>query len=82
LAQTDACLLLMDDRLGRREAERAGIPVVGVAAIIGQAQQRAPIPSARAMFRALLASDFRLGRELVEAPLERVEGQGGRGEGN
>ena len=51
-------LVLMDDRLGRREAKGLGITVAGTAAVIAMAARRRLIPSARSVFEQLLASDF------------------------
>jgi predicted nucleic acid-binding protein len=70
LARREPTLLLLDDRLARREARRAGLEIVGVAAIIGMAEQRGLIPSARAVFATLLQSDFRIGVGIIEAVLE------------
>jgi len=65
-------LVLMDDRLGRREAHACGLTVVGTAGIIGIAQTRGIIPSARDIFDALLKSDFRIAPDVIRAVLERV----------
>jgi len=35
LARSEPTLLLLDHRLARREARRAGLQIIGVAAIIG-----------------------------------------------
>ncbi len=72
LARTEPTLLLLDDRLARREARRAGLEIVGVAAIIGMAEQRGLIASARIVFEALLQTDFRIGPAVIESVLETV----------
>lgn len=69
LARSEPTLLLLDDRLARREARRAGLQIIGVAAIIGMAEQRQLIPSARVVFDALLQTDFRIGAEVIQSVL-------------
>jgi len=67
-------LVLMDDRLARREARAQGLTVAGTAAVVGMAQARGLIPSARDVFEALLRADFRISREIILEVLDRVEG--------
>lgn len=66
-------LVLMDDRLARREARAAGVNVAGTAAVVGMARSRGLIPSARDVFEALLQSDFRISREVIREVLDQVE---------
>lgn len=66
-------LVLMDDRLARREARARGLTVAGTAAVVGMARARGLIPSARNVFEALLQSDFRISREVIREVLDRVE---------
>jgi predicted nucleic acid-binding protein len=66
-------LALIDDRLARREARAAGVTIAGTAAVIGMAQTRGLIPSARAVFERLLRSDFRISPGVIRGVLERVE---------
>lgn len=66
-------LVLMDDRLARRETRARGLTVAGTAAVVGMARARGLIPSARNVFEALLQSDFRISREVIREVLERVE---------
>jgi antitoxin (DNA-binding transcriptional repressor) of toxin-antitoxin stability system len=72
LARAEPTLLLLDDRLARREARRAGLQIIGVAAIIGMAEQRQLIPSARVVFDALLQTDFRIGVEVIQSVLDSL----------
>ena len=65
-------LLLIDERAGRAVATELGIRVAGTAAIIGMAKARALIPSARAVFARLHASDFRISAQVINTVLERV----------
>ncbi len=67
-------LILMDDRLARREAQDRDLTVAGTAAVVGMARSRGLIPSARSAFEALLRADFRISRELIQEILDREEG--------
>jgi predicted nucleic acid-binding protein len=72
-ASRGPCLVLIDDRLARREARAAGVQVTGTAAIIGMARTRGLIPSAREVFERLLQSDFRISPGVIRGVLDRVE---------
>lgn len=54
-----------------RLAQALGIQVAGTAAVIGLARQRGLIPSARAVFAQLHASDFRIAPAVIQTVLER-----------
>jgi predicted nucleic acid-binding protein len=60
LASDEPSLVLIDERAGRALALELGLQVAGTAAGIGMARRRGLIPSARQVFRALHASDFRI----------------------
>lgn len=64
-------LLLIDERAGRAVAQDLGLSVAGTAAVIGLARQRGLIPSAREVFTALHASDFRMAPAVIQAVLDR-----------
>lgn len=66
------CLLLIDDREGRRRASSLSITITGTAAIIGAAKQRRLIPSAREAFAVLREKGFRVSESIVEGILESV----------
>ena len=66
-------LLLMDERAGRAVAQEHGLRVAGTAAIIGMAQTRGLIPSARKIFETLLQSDFRISAEVIRTVLAKIE---------
>lgn len=66
-------LVLLDDRLARREAKHLGLRVAGTAAIIGMAEQRGPIRSARAVFETLLNSDFRIAPSVIRDVLNKLD---------
>jgi len=71
LAQTEACLLLIDERAGRAIALELGLSVAGTAAVIGLAHRRGLIASAREVFARLHASDFRIAAEVITTVLRR-----------
>ena len=64
-------LLLIDERSGRAVAQDLGLSVAGTAAVIGMARQRDLITSARQVFAALHASDFRISPAVIKAVLDR-----------
>jgi predicted nucleic acid-binding protein len=66
-------LLLMDERAGRALAQAHRLRVAGSAAVIGMAQTRGLIPSARKVFEQLLQSDFRISAEVIRTVLAKVE---------
>ncbi len=72
LADTTPALLLMDERAGRAIAMEHGLHVAGTAAIIGMARTRGLIPSAKAVFARLHASDFRVSAQFISTILRRV----------
>ncbi len=67
---TSRCLVLMDDRLARRETRAAGLSVAGTAAVIVMAQRRGLVASARKVFEKLLQSDFRISAKVIQAALD------------
>jgi len=72
LASAGSVLLLMDEKAGRSVAQDHGLPVAGTAALIGMAHQRGLIPSAKAVFARLHASDFRIAAGVIAEILRRV----------
>lgn len=66
------CLVLMDERAGRATAKEVGIQVAGTAAVIGMAKKKGLVPSAKTCFSRLHASDFRIGKEVIQAVLAKV----------
>ena len=72
LAHDGPALLLIDERAGRTIAQERGLQVASTAAIIGLAQQRGLIPSAREIFALLHAAEFRIAPEVIRTVLQRV----------
>ncbi|QPN70230.1 DUF3368 domain-containing protein [Synechococcus sp. CBW1108] len=71
LSRNGPALLLIDERFGRAVAQELGLSVAGTAAVIGLARQRGLIPSARQVFEALHASDFRIAPAVIQAVFDR-----------
>ena len=71
LSRNGPALLLIDERSGRAVAQDLGLSVAGTAAVIGLARQRGLITSARQVFAALHASDFRIAPAVIKAVLDR-----------
>lgn len=81
VSRSEPTLLLLDDRLARREAKRAGLQIVGVAAMVGMAELRELTPSAHAVFDLLRQSDYRISEPVIEEVLRSVgiaKAQGGK----
>jgi predicted nucleic acid-binding protein len=72
LSHADEVVLIMDERAGRAVAIEQGLPVIGTAAIIGQARKQGLIGSARAVFVILHASDFRISAAVINQVLLNV----------
>lgn len=68
-------LVLLDDLLAQREAKARGVSVAGTAAVVGLAQRRGVIDSAREVFEGLLRSDFRIAPEVIRAVLEELDSE-------
>jgi predicted nucleic acid-binding protein len=68
----DAVLLIIDEQTGRAAAKELGLTIAGTAAVIGMAKQRGFIPSARAVFDALLKTDFRISADIIRQVLANV----------
>ena len=67
-----ACLVLMDDPLGRSHARAHGLAVTGVAGVLLAARKAGLVDSIRPFFERLERSEFRLSNEIVRAILEQA----------
>jgi len=71
LSRNGPALVLIDERSGRAVAQDLGLSVAGTAAVIGMARQRGLISSARQVFAALHASNFRIAPAVIKVVLDR-----------
>lgn len=69
---TAKALLIVDDRLGRLEAQARGLPIIGTAAVVGLAKTRGLIPRADEVLHAMQANGYFLGHAVIRAILDRV----------
>ena len=67
-----ACLVLMDDPLGRSHARAHGVVVTGVAGVLLAARKAGIVRSLRPFFERLERSDFRLSADVVRAILDQA----------
>jgi predicted nucleic acid-binding protein len=61
-----SALLLVDDRLARREAARLGLPFIGTVRVLWVGEQRGLIPSAERIVGQMRANGYRISVELLE----------------
>jgi predicted nucleic acid-binding protein len=61
-----SALLLVDDRLARREAARLGLPFIGTVRVLWVAEQRGLIPSAERIVGQMRTNGYRISVELLE----------------
>lgn len=73
-ASHPGCLLLMDERDGRRLAATMGIVVIGTGGVLVDAKRAGLIPSGSPVLEALIASGFRIA-EPTRAALVRLAGE-------
>jgi predicted nucleic acid-binding protein len=66
-------LILLDDRLARREAGAMGLQVAGTAAVIVMANRRGLLSSPAAVFERLLQSDIRISPQVIRSALEACQ---------
>ena len=64
--ETQAQLLILDDRPARRLAQALRLPVIGTLGILLAAKQRQLIPTIRPCLDLLLQNDFRIAQPLYE----------------
>ncbi len=66
------CYLILDDLRARNVARSMGLQFTGTLGFIASVQRRGIIPSARPLFEQILATDFRISKELVNSILEEL----------
>lgn len=67
------CLLIIDDRRGRKMAQQLQLAVTGTLGILVQAKQSGHIPSIKPWLNAISATNFRVGEQLIQAVLKQAE---------
>ena len=72
-AELSADALLMDDRDGRREAEKRGLAVVGTLRVLADAAEHGLL-NLRTAFDRLRQTNFRADDQLIQRLLAKVEG--------
>ena len=72
LALERGATLLSDDRAARREAQRQGLKVTGLLAVLLQAKARGAILEVKPVLDELVAAGFRLAPDLYEAVLREA----------
>ena len=73
LADSLACGILIDERLGRQIAKQHHIPVVGVMGVLLQAKTKGKIHSIRPLIEQLLENDYRLSKRVIQLVLKRAK---------
>ena len=71
LAKELNCGVLMDERLGRRVAQQAAIPIVGVMGVLLYAKSEGKINAIRPLIEQLLHDDYRLSARVIDSVLSR-----------
>jgi predicted nucleic acid-binding protein len=68
-----AVLLVMDDQVGRQEAKRRGIALIGTAAVVGLAKTEGLIPAAKPLLKQLAQAGYFIGASVIAAVLAAVD---------
>lgn len=72
LARDHTCPALVDERKGRRVAQRLGIPVVGTVGVLLAARKAGDIGALAPLFDALSAFGYRIPADLTQEALRRA----------
>ena len=70
--QTEGSLILLDDRLARRLAERLGIARIGTVGVLVEMRRRDWFPSLRRELESLVAQGIHLRQEVIDTALKAV----------
>lgn len=66
------CYLILDDLRARKVAISLGLAFTGTLGFIASVRQRGIIPAARPLFEQIMATDFRISKELITGILEEL----------
>jgi len=68
--ERQADLLIIDEQLGRRHAQRLGLPITGVLGVLLKAKQLGHLPLVKPLILQLRQNNIRLGDALIERVLK------------
>lgn len=72
-SELSADVLLIDERIGRAEATRRGIPVVGTLGVLLEGSRRRLLTDPSAVLSAMRSDGFRISKRLLDEFQQRVE---------
>ncbi len=68
----EGCVVLMDEKKGRRVARRLGVDVIGTVGLLLRAKRSGVVPAVRPFMDALATADFRISEALYREALRRA----------
>lgn len=68
--EQQADLLIIDEQLGRRHAQRLGLPITGILGVLLKAKQLGHLPEVKPLILQLHQNGIRLGEVLIERVLK------------
>ena len=71
--ERQADLLIIDEQLGRRHAQRLGLPITGVLGVLLKAKQLGHLPLVKPLILQLRQNNIRLGDALIERVLKLAD---------
>ncbi len=70
--QMPGCLLIIDDRAGRAEANSHRVAIIGTAAVVGLAKVQGLIPAARPVLERLQPAGYFIHPQIIETVLQDI----------
>jgi predicted nucleic acid-binding protein len=71
--EVDADLLLIDEIIGRKYAEKRQIPIIGTVAVLVKVKQKSIRPLVKPMIEILISHNYRLSNKLIQYVLQRCD---------